>query len=62
MLSTFAGNTYESCDPDDPVVMQAMPKHNAVGASQSNGRAERAVQAFEDLLRCYESAIESRIG
>ena len=44
------GKTGESCDPDDPLVMQAVPEHSAVGASPSNGRAERAVQTFEDLL------------
>lgn len=46
------GETGEPCDHDDPLVMQAVPEHSAVGASPCNGRAERAVQAFEDLLRC----------
>ena len=58
----LAGNTGEPCDPDDPVEMQAVPENRAVGASPSNGRAERAVQAFEDLLRCYKSALEFRVG
>ena len=48
----LAGKTGASCDPDDPVVQQAVPEYSAVGAVASNGRAERAIQAFEDLLRC----------
>ena len=53
----IAGKTGKSCDPNDPTVMQAVPEHSAVGASPSNGRDERAVQAFEDLLKCYKSAL-----
>ena len=48
----LVGKTGESCDPDDRLVIQAVPEHSAVGASPSNGRAKRAVQAFEDLSRC----------
>ena len=40
---------------------QAVDEHSAVGESASNGRAERTVQAVEDLLRTLKSALESRI-
>lgn len=56
----LAGKTGEPCDPDDPFVMQAKPEHGAAGASPYNGRADRVVQVFEDLLRCYKSAFDSR--
>ena len=39
-----------------------VPEVSAVGESQSNGTAERAVQAFEDDLRTLKSAFEERIG
>ena len=32
-----------------------------MGASASNGRAERAVQAVEDLVRTLKAALESRL-
>ena len=32
----LAGNTGESCYPDDPVAMQAVPEHSAGGANPSN--------------------------
>lgn len=41
---------------------EAVPEYSAVGESASNGRAERAVQIVEDLLRTLKSALESRIG
>ena len=41
---------------------QAVPEYSAVGSSQSNGRAERAVQALEDQLRTLKSALESRMN
>lgn len=40
----------------------AVPELSAVGESQSNGIAERTVQAFEDDLRTLKSAFEERIG
>ena len=40
---------------------QVIAEHSAVGESASNGRAERAVQTFEDMLRTYKSALEARI-
>ena len=40
---------------------EAVPEYSAVGESASNGKAERAVQAIEDLLRTLKSALESRI-
>ena len=39
-----------------------VPEHSAVGESQSNGKAERAVQQAEDQVRTAKSALESRIG
>ena len=42
-------------------MLQAIPENSAVGASASNGRAERAVQTFEDLCRTYKSALDTRI-
>ena len=41
----------------NPQLTQMVPEASAVGESQSNGRAENAVQRFEDLLRCYKSAL-----
>ena len=38
-----------------------VPEASAVGESQSNGKAENAVQKFEDLLRTYKSALETHI-
>ena len=40
---------------------EAVPENSAVGKSASNGRAERAVQAVEDLLRTLKSALEARL-
>ena len=39
----------------------AVAEYSAVGESASNGRAERAVQVVEDLLRTLKSALETRI-
>ena len=47
---------------DDPSMLQAISENGAVGASASNGRAERAVQTFEDVCRTYKSALETRIN
>ena len=50
--------------PDHPfrgVLESAVPETSAAGQSQSNGRAERAVQQIEDLARTYLSALESRL-
>ena len=41
---------------------ESVPEYSAVGASPSNGRAERAVQTIEDQLRTVKSAIESKIN
>ena len=46
--------------PSD-TVNQAVPEWSAVGESASNGRAERAVQQVQDMLRTYLHALESRI-
>ena len=36
-------------------------ENSAVGASASNGRGERAVQAVEDMVRTLKAALESRL-
>ena len=45
---------------DEPIE-QAVPENSAVGKSASNGKAERAVQQVEDMLRTYLHALEGRI-
>ena len=40
----------------------AVPVNSAVGEPQSNGRAERAVQAIEDQVRTLLGELEERIG
>ena len=40
----------------------AAPEASAVGESQSNGRAEAAVQHVEDQLRTLKAALQTRIG
>ena len=47
--------------PDEQLI-QMIPEFSAVGQSPSNGRAERAVQSVEDMVRTYLSAsnIDSR--
>ena len=40
---------------------EAVPEASAVGESASNGRAERAVQSIEDMVRTLKIALESRI-
>ena len=54
--STTPGDLYYG------LVTSAVPENSAVGESQSNARAERSVQSFEDLLRTYKSALEARIS
>ena len=39
---------------------QAVAEFSAIGESASNGRTERAVHTFEDLLRTLKSALEAR--
>ena len=36
----------------------AVPENSAVGDSQSNGKAERAVRDVEDMLRCGRAELE----
>lgn len=43
---------------DVPVTV---PENSAVGSSASNGRAERAVQMVEDLLRTHKGALEDNL-
>ena len=52
--------------PEDPDTFgaglaQALAKHSAVGESASKGKAERTLQAAEDMVRTLKSALESRI-
>ena len=42
-------------------IFSAVPEASAVGESQSNGRAESAVQYFEDQIRTLKAALESRL-
>ena len=39
-----------------------VPENSAVGESASNGRAERAVQSFEDYIRTLLAELEHRLG
>ena len=39
-----------------------VPEASAVGESASNSRAERTIQAVEDLLRVHKHALEARLG
>ena len=39
-----------------------MPAANSVGESQSDGKAENAVQRLEDMVRTYKAALEDHIG
>ena len=43
-------------------VFSAVPEASAVGESQSNGRAEAAVQQWEDQMRTIKAGLESRLG
>ena len=58
-----AGRNGQPENPDtfDSGLEQAVSEHSAIGESASNGRAERTVQAVEDLLRTLKSALEARI-
>ena len=47
--------------PNFGVLQSVVPETSAVGQFQSNARAERSVQQFEDLARCYKSALEARM-
>ena len=47
--------------PPDVPVRRGVLENIAVGESQSNGRAERAVQTVEDLLRTHKLSLESKI-
>ena len=38
----------------------AIPKNSAVGESQSNGKAERAVREIEGTVRCFKAELEHR--
>ena len=43
-------------------LVEAIPERSAVGESQSNGKAERAVQEAEDNIRTMKLALEERLG
>lgn len=44
---------------DDDLVMFAVPEHSAVGASASNGKAERSAQMLENQIRTLKGAMET---
>ena len=46
----------------NPTLQQFVPEASAVGESQSNGKAENAVQRLEDMVRTYKAALEDHIG
>ena len=54
------GRCCASAEDDD--VRIAVPENSAVGESQSNGKAERAIQTVENKVRTVKHAFESRIG
>ena len=43
----------------EPAQRQGVLEHSAVGQSQSNSRAERAVNELEDIVRNYTSALKA---
>ena len=45
----------------NPSLEQFVPEASAVGESQSNGKAENAVQRLEDMVRTYKAALEAHI-
>ena len=45
----------------DAEILQLVPELSAVGESPSNGRAERAVQLVEDMVRTYLHALEGHL-
>ena len=51
--------TGEALGGDD--FLQLVPEKSAVGESPSNGKAERAVQSVEDMVRTYLHALEHRL-
>ena len=51
---------WEPCLSGDEY-LGAVPEPSAVDESQSNGRAERSVQRFEDKARTFKAALESRL-
>ena len=51
----------EDAETFDSGLTQAIGENSAVGESASNGRAERTIQAVEDLLRTLKSALETRL-
>ena len=50
-----------SVDAERPTAT-ATPEHSHPGESQSNGKAERAIQSVEDLARTLKTSLEARLG
>ena len=48
--------------PGSVETCQQFPKPGAVGESQSNGFAERAVLSIEEMIRTHKIALEVRLG
>lgn len=40
----------------------AIPERNAMGESESSGKAKRAVRHVEDMVRCHKAHLEDPIG
>ena len=53
--STRQGELYS------PRLQQMVPEASLVGETQSNGKAEIAVQKLEDLVRTYKSVLETNV-
>ena len=60
-LDVFTKNALATAKTNGQLV-SAVPEHSAVGESQSNGKAERAVQEAEDMLRTMKLALEDRLN
>ena len=58
---TFKASKRDGTPSHNAVLTQMVPEASAVGESQSNGKAENAVQKFEDLMRTYKSAPETSL-
>lgn len=57
---TRIGRSGDGKEGDD--FLKLVPEYSAVGDSPSNGRAERAIQTVEDMVRTYIHALEDRIN
>ena len=59
-LRSVIEGALKECEKDGEWV-GGVPAMSAAGESQSNGRAERTVQVFEDKVRAHKAALEARL-